>query len=179
MNVNQWVVISIINKEHEQVKEYMTNYEVDLDIIQTECVHLAICNNDIRMLIILKNYGFHFNDRNIVKAVKSHTCTSSTIQWLLIHTDCDPAINKDLAIRTCVEIGSLSKLNILLKDPRVDPMCCRGHLLILACKLGHEEIVLRLLEDKRIDLNIYDKAIKMANRYSHDKIARIIEEFIK
>ncbi|KAI8914452.1 hypothetical protein EDD86DRAFT_199375 [Gorgonomyces haynaldii] len=73
------------------------------------------------------------------------------VQWLLDHTEADPAFQDNISIVRAAKKGYSEIVNILLADERVNPGAQENAAFEHATVQGHIDIISRLLQDPRVD----------------------------
>jgi len=85
----------------------------------------------------------------------------------LLHV-CDPSLNDNEAIKVAAELGHMNIVEILIKDPRVNPAGQTNYAIRWAAKNGHTNTVVVLMNDTRVNpADMHNWAITLAAYSGH------------
>lgn len=92
--------------------------------------------------------------------------------WYKMHNDPEFANNR---LQIASEHGDTKIVELLLKNPRVDPSANDNLAIHVASQNGHSEVVELLLQDPRVDPAARDNfAIRVASQYGHYEVVKLL-----
>jgi ankyrin repeat protein len=92
-----------------------------------------------------------------------------------LKTSFNSSVNNTITIKNASEYGHASVVQLLLKDPRIDPTADDNYAIRLASLYGHVSVVQLLMNDKRVDPSADNNdAIKLASADGHIAVVQLL-----
>ncbi|KAJ3271029.1 hypothetical protein HDV01_007110 [Terramyces sp. JEL0728] len=161
-------------------KYLLENQEIDPNANYNIAMWFANENgfSDI-FLMILENNKMQTNSRYANCDTILHWAigngNTEMVRMCLQHTDLDPSIDNNFAIRRASSMGHVRIVKLLLQDSRVDPSAKENDSIIYACKCGHVSIVKLLLGHSSVDpSDRRNEAIIWATYHGHREIVSLL-----